>query len=259
MRIPNQQAASSLEEAEKLHQVAVRRAFQNLHPATKEAFLDLSCYSEEDAEEISLLVGIYQTNSYRLGDSEPYGGLFLTIARLNHSCRPNCHHIWRSDLKEMLVIATQDICIGEELCTTYGPSQFLPTAGRQEYLLDQFSFMCQCDMCLESNHNGGDNCMSKLDALQEKISLLAASGSPEAAIEAIEESFVLLRIQQINNGSMLKPLFHHGYQIAMGCLGDKIMAPDYLTKELVAVNQSEGIGSPKAMEIQDMLDSMLHQ
>lgn len=264
MRIPNQQAASSLEEAEELHEIAVRRGFENLEPATRQAFLELSSCYDEATTDVSIPVCIYQTNSYQLGDDEPYGGLFLTIARLNHSCRPNCHHIWRPDLKEMLLFATRDICEGEELCTTYGPSQCLDTAGRQAYLLERFSFTCGCEMCLESSSNdrdstaadSGDNRMMKLDALQEDISLMAASGKPEDAIQAIEQSLSLLREQRIETAALVKPLFHHGYQIAMGQMGDKVLARSYLAKELIAVKHSEGIGSPKAMEIQDILDGI---
>lgn len=256
MRIPNQQEAASLEEAEELHEAAVNTGFQNLDPSTKQAFLELSNCCDDNAG-ISPPVGIYQTNSYRLGESEPYGGLFLTIARLNHSCRPSCHHVWRRDLKEMLVFATRDISAGEELHTTYGPSQYLDTVGRQSYLLERFSFTCGCEMCLENNHDGGDDRMLKLDALQEDVSLLAASGKPEAAIEAIEQCLELLREQRIDTGALVKPLLHYGYQVAMGRIGDMAMAQSYLSKELIAVEHSEGAGSPKAMDIQRILDGIV--
>jgi hypothetical protein len=261
MRIPNQQAASSLEEAEERHQSAVHTVFQNLDLATQQAFMELSNCREDDKKntmDASTIVGIYQTNSFRLADNEPYGGLFLTIARMNHSCSPNCNHIWRQDLKEMLVLATRDISAGEELCTIYGPSQYLDTSGRQSYLLERFSFTCGCEMCLEKNQSGGDDRMVRLDSLQEDISMFAASSNkPEAALEAIEESLELLKDQRIATGAMVKPLFHQGYQVAMGGLGDMSLAHAYISKELIAVNQSEGVGSPKAIEIQRILDGLL--
>ena len=39
------------------------------------------------------LWGIWQTNSVPLG-SYRVSGIFPTVSRINHSCRPNAHHVW---------------------------------------------------------------------------------------------------------------------------------------------------------------------
>jgi hypothetical protein len=245
MRIPNSQAAASRNEAKAKHRNIIQRSFNALHPETKEAMMNLSSCNERDDERTPL--GVYDTNAFRLGD-DPRGGLFLTIARMNHSCCPSAYHFWRSDLEQTLVFAARDIAIGDEICTTYGPSECLTTAGRREYLQDRFSFHCLCDMCQEGNSCGGDDRMCEINSLQEDIILLAASGNSDAALEAVERCLFLLEEQGLGSGAFVKPILHYGYQMSMAT-NDINKAQLYLSKELLAVRQSEGVDSPRAIEI----------
>lgn len=250
MRIPNSQAAASRNEAKVKHRNGILRSFDALHPETKEAMMHLSSCNERDDERTPL--GVYDTNAFRLGD-DPLGGLFLTIARMNHSCRPSAYHFWRSDLEQTLVFAARDIAVGEEICTTYGPSECLNTAGRREYLQDRFSFHCLCGMCQEENVCGGDDRMCEINSLQEDIILLAASGNSDAALEAVERCLFLLEEQGLGSGAFVKPILHYGYQMSMAT-NDTNNAQMYLSKELLAVRQSEGVDSPRAIEIDGARD-----
>jgi hypothetical protein len=103
MRIPNTQSAHCHAEAITLHNNAVVRACNLLHDETRSAFMELSSSCEDDyndnynADDVVKVKtktprGIYDTNSFRLGPHESNGGVFLTIARMNHSCRPNVNH-----------------------------------------------------------------------------------------------------------------------------------------------------------------------
>ena len=262
MRVPNHQAASSIEEAEERHEHAVEEAFQRLNPLTQQAVLDLSANLSETQ---SRLVQLYQTNSYQLTgiDDEAYGGLFLTIARMNHSCCPNAGHFWREDLQATLVFATRDIRSGEEICTTYGfPTEDYNTAGRRSYLQDKFSFECHCRMCEQGNDHGGDDRMVDLQSLQNNIPVLAAEGKSREAIASIDRCLQLLEDQGFGrrSGAFVKSLLHQGYQVASNTSGDSPQDMDlakwYLSEELVAVETGEGIGSPNAIQIQHMLDAM---
>jgi len=245
MRIPNSQAAASRKEAKAKHRNVIQRSFDALHPETKEAMMHLSSCDERDDERTPQ--GVYDTNAFQLGN-DPRGGLFLTIARMNHSCRPSAYHFWRSDLEQTLVFAARDIAIGEEICTTYGPSECLNTAGRREYLQDRFSFHCLCAMCQEENVRGGDDRMCEINSLQEDIILLAASGDSDAALEAVERCLFLLEEQGLGSGAFVKPILHYGYEMSMAT-NDINNAQMYLSKELLAVRQSEGVDSPRAIEI----------
>ena len=42
-----------------------------------------------------------------------------SIARINHSCRPNCHHYHSGRTEEFVVRAVRDVSEGEELTISY--------------------------------------------------------------------------------------------------------------------------------------------
>ncbi|KAL7536532.1 hypothetical protein ACHAXR_009276 [Thalassiosira sp. AJA248-18] len=256
MRIPNQQSASSLETAEVLHQNAIQKSFNSLHPATKVSFMELSSCNEDGVDgEVKTPWGVYDTNSFLLG-KDACGGLFLTIARINHSCRPNVNHFWSTNLQQTLIFATRDIKLGEELCTTYGPSECMVTEGRRNYLSSRFSFECMCEMCLEGNTNGGDERMVEIQSLQEEISLFSpvrlTAGKAAAALDSIRRCLALMEEQGIGGGVFTKSIFHHGYDICHAT-GDNEGAIEYLLKELIAVRHSEGDSCARAIEIEHVL------
>ena len=273
MRIPNSHPASSLEAAKLLHQQAIQRAYNSMHHTTQCAFMDLS--SCDEGEGIKTPHGIYDTNSFRLEDTNNNGALFLTIARINHSCHPNVNHIWRENLQQMLVFATRDIQVGEELCTSYGPSECMTTQSRREYLYDRFSFQCMCTMCVDGNKNGGDERMMKIQSLQEDIALssismlvssnkdsssssssssLTINEKETSALESVTKCLALMNEQGIGGGVYTKSIYHHGYDICMAC-GNVEGAKAYLVRELKAVRESEGVDSPRALEIEQVLNA----
>jgi len=95
--------------------------------------------------EKSILSNIIRSNGYPLGPNSEVGGVFLNIARLNHSCRPNAKHSWNKNLKQQTVYALRNISAGEEITLSYldgGASK-----ERQESLLQNFQFRCKCDLC----------------------------------------------------------------------------------------------------------------
>jgi hypothetical protein len=282
-RISNSQRATTEDEAEVKFSSCVQLAFDALAPATARAVMELSsCHEnddedddddeeekDDDKEELQgaahylkdknnkrkTPLGVYRTNSFQLlGETD--GGLFLTISRINHSCRPNVHHSWRRDLQQTLILAARDLLAGEEICTSYGPSECLATEERREYLHDRFAFDCQCDMCCEGNDFGGDDRMMELSSLHEDISLFAASNMSHDAIKAVDLCLALLQQQGIGTSSVCKPIFNWGYQISMTGLHDAVLARSYLVQQLQAVRHSEGVGSYNAMDTQQMLNEL---
>lgn len=259
MRICTAHAATSRSEAEEKFEVAVQEAFDLLTPQTAQSVMDLSsCQQQEEGVE-KTAVGIFQTNSYQLGDEKDYGGLFVTISRMNHSCRPNATHHWRPDLHMMVVHAARDIVVGEELCTCYGPGDCRVTEGRRSYLRDRYSFECACEMCREGNDTGGDDRMAEIGEFIDDIGLYTTAASePQKLLQGVDRCLELLKEQGIGGdaGPYAKNLLHYGYQICLRSLQNEAMAHSYLTRELISVNCSEGPGSYKAVDIQKMLDEM---
>lgn len=267
MRVPNQQVAASEEEANEKHSQAIQRAFEVLSPETQTAVLDLSNSCNSGATE----VGVYQTNSFLLGSGDDNdfdhnnSGLFLTVARINHSCRPNVLHFWRPDLQQTFIHAVHEIEIGEEMLTCYGPSECQATRQRQDYLQDRLLFLCQCNMCLEGNTNGSDDRMKAINNLQNEIKdQLALIGNMEADVDAtvnhivecVESCRRLLQDQGIGVASgTLKSILRCGYQAV--CLmkeDDEKLALSYLRDLHTATLVGEGKGSPNYLEIEDMMN-----
>ena len=257
LRISNQQAATTREQAEAMHQQAVQVAFDQLTSAKQRAVMDLAVCSQwmKVTNGIATPHGVFQTNSYRL-KGEHDGALCLALARINHSCRPNVNHIWRPDLQQTLVFATRHVAAGDELFTTYGPSECLNTAGRRSYLQEGFSFHCMCDMCSEQESLGGDARMVQVHNLHAALPMTVHQGHHQKAIQMIDQCVDLLRKQGIGSGVFTMPLFHFGYQVALMGLKDNTLARVYLVQQLEAVVQCEGIGSPDALRLQGLLNSM---
>lgn len=91
------------------------------------------------------LSNIVRTNAYPLGPSSSVGAIFPTIARMNHSCRPNAQHAWNEALGVETVHAVRTIGPGDELTLSYlagGPSN-----ERKQKLKQYFGFDCTCDIC----------------------------------------------------------------------------------------------------------------
>lgn len=256
MRIPNSQPAASRQAAELLHRNAIQREYNLLHESSQKCVMALASCNEDGIDVARTPQGIYNTNSYRL-ENDPKGGLFLTIARINHSCRPNVTHYWSPHLQQKLIFATRDIDIGEELLTIYGPGHCMATQGRREYLHERFSFECNCDMCREGNDNGGDERMIEIQNLQEDIAQQSSSGlvskiNVEGQLASVTKCLALMKQQGLGGGAFTKSVLHHGYDICVAD-GDYIGAREYLNNELIAVRDSEGVDSSKAIEIEEAL------
>ena len=187
--------------------------------------------------------------------------MFLTLARINHSCRPNVSHHWDESLQRMLVFAIRDISAGEELRTTYGPCECLPTAARREYLADRFGFWCACEMCEEGEAgDGGDERMEEIRALQAELAATIPGGMTRAdrvaALRDVERCLALMGEQGIGGGVFSKRIYHTGYEICMS-LDDAEGGRWYLSKELEAIRDSEGVGSSRAEDIERELNGMI--
>jgi len=93
-------------------------------------------------------LGIFCTNSFQLGESGK-SGLFLSVSRLNHSCRANCDYSIEHGCLE--VRTARQVRAGEELTICY--NNFLEEDGpvvkseRKEYLLWAYRFSCSCEDC----------------------------------------------------------------------------------------------------------------
>jgi hypothetical protein len=285
--VANEHAATSLLEAQILHAHSVQQAYDALSLLEQRAVMSLSncgkyyCDNNSNGSTDTSpiidqkLQGIFHTNSYRLSGIDgiqKYSGLFLTTARINHSCRPNVSHCWRPDLQLFLIFACRSIAEGDELVSSYLPIMLVgdgysssnsgdgngdmmvhDTKGRREFLRQKFAFHCICEMCRESNKEGADDQMTRIAHLLDKtIPDLVTFRQYTKAIKAIDTSLSLLQQQGFTGGIYTRSLFQHGYQIATSSC-NPLLAMSYLERQLVAVTESNGIGCPEAIRIQQLI------
>lgn len=81
------------------------------------------------------------------------------LARLNHSCAPNCRLVFRLTKRitttcayearvKVTLQAMRDVAEGEELTISYLRNDFHKPALRQKLLQESFRFSCQCERCV---------------------------------------------------------------------------------------------------------------
>lgn len=74
-------------------------------------------------------------------------GLFPLIARINHSCLPNCHFFYNKATSEGYIYAIRAIKKDEEVTISYQPSEG-PTRLARAELQRKFGFTCRCELCV---------------------------------------------------------------------------------------------------------------
>ena len=92
-------------------------------PAEQEKIMSLhDCRALSPTEKS--IIGIFQTNALPLGLYSNRGGLFPSIARINHSCLPNLNYYFNEDTSMAEMYAIRTINVGDEL--SWSCKHFLP-------------------------------------------------------------------------------------------------------------------------------------
>jgi len=133
-------------------------ALAALDPDSRAAFFALS---HQNKEETATAAAIWMSNAFALGSADDGSietdahdaietGVFASISRLQHCCRPNADHTWDAALGRKSVVASRDIPSGEEIFLSYlGGSSILrvPRSRRRASLRRTFGFDCACERC----------------------------------------------------------------------------------------------------------------
>ena len=154
-------------------------------------------FSFQDAEvtnpkTIKHFSGILTTNVFEIG---AWAGLFPTLTRINHSCRPNAHFNWDVLRSVMQVHAQEDIEEGQEINVSYIYMGWSTPVRRRE-LEESHRFTCTCQLCSRTNRTEvalSDFRRSRIEPLKkkakrmEKIDLQLALSKLEAVFEIFQQ------------------------------------------------------------------------
>merc|ERR1719270_139942 len=156
-------------------------SWSSLPKHQQDIFLQLSnCHKQTG---MNPLVGIALTNmipvNTRSGQQSQWA-VFQHMARINHSCDPNCNHYQIATKSSCCeeVRALQKIKAGEEITISYRnqlQKGFITREERKKHLLENFGFDCDCKLCQYPADVSENIDEKRQTALENKIDLLDSS------------------------------------------------------------------------------------
>lgn len=211
----------------------IKAGVEGLTPAEQMEYLSCHDHHTADEPEEGRSLYIFRANAYTI----PGGrwGMFLKMARINHSCRPNVANSWASNeyFGRKVAWALRDIEEGEEILITY--VRLLQSTERRQHRLDQYGFRCECDVCQHSTPLD-DGRRTKMGTLLEELDKIASADDPETTwwdhrehLHKAEELIQLLEEEGL--ADYLARAYHHAAVFAKE-MGLVVEARNWASKEL---------------------------
>lgn len=175
---------------------ALRRRELGMPEELQEQYDQLSSEEQDQLKGLSdcssgekTMMGILRTNGFSRGASSSSSTLLLcpVLARLNHSCSPNCQQSWDEESGQEKLYAMTKIQPGEELCITYCDLRE-PRDGRRDVLRAKYGFLCSCPACCHTDIETSDARRTEIARLQENL----AAAQPADGVEMAKRVLQLL-------------------------------------------------------------------
>lgn len=200
-----------------------------------------------------LFIGIVKTNALPCGPNSATGGVYPTVCLINHSCVPNAHHSWNSDLECETIHAVRYIEAGEEITISYDNGS--PSGERHAHLKKAFGFDCSCSLC--SLPLPG---LRISDSRRHQIQLLDdAIGNPDRVMKCpgacLADCLSLLQVlkdeYQGNPGVLSARLYYDAFQISI-THGDQARASVFAERAYKSRVLCEGDDSPETLKVKNL-------
>ncbi|ORY57715.1 hypothetical protein BCR35DRAFT_309615 [Leucosporidium creatinivorum] len=155
-----------------LSEAQAKEHFQRMSDKEQKVFLQLSrTEGDGPVRDLDEIRAIRATNGFSLqmpGTGVTAGFVFPRIARINHSCAPNCSQSMNFETLRMEVYAITPIASSTEISIDYLPLITSTRAERQRALKESFGFSsCLCPVCTASPEE-----VEKSDARRREIKQL---------------------------------------------------------------------------------------
>ncbi|CCU82135.1 unnamed protein product [Blumeria hordei] len=187
-------------------------ALAALPPEKRQAYHSLH-NNHAETDPAHPLAGIVRSNLYPLGVDASIGGIFQTISRINHSCRPNAVQYWNTVHSCETIYCVSPIQAGQEVTVSYhlgGPSTM-----RQRVLQENFGFQCRCELCLlpAPQLAISDKRLQRALELDNLIgNAERCTNEPSIVMAACAELFEIFELEQIRDGRLSR-LFYDAFQL----------------------------------------------
>lgn len=128
------------------------------------------------------ILNIFYNNNFSLSGTSGKRAVFLTVARLNHSCVPNAQGNLNTALpgNQFTIHALREIADGEEITISYLHDELAIRSARQKRLKEGYGFDCACEIC-SIKDSGGRHEKSHQRRLKIQRLLAAFSGQQTAS------------------------------------------------------------------------------
>jgi hypothetical protein len=114
-------------------------------------------------------------------------GLFLVVARINHSHAPNMSFVWSAKNQQLVFIALRDIAKGEELTIAY----CCLFSGSTETMKNGLTFSCRCGPCSVTSNTKGSFKDSDKPAVEKTcVCSFCQPGPPTDLKNAVREPVI---------------------------------------------------------------------
>lgn len=137
------------------------------------------------------LLNVFYNNNFSLSGTSGKRAVFLTVARLNHSCVPNAQGNLNTALpgSQFTIHALREIADGEEITISYLHDELAIRSARQRRLQESYGFECACGICsIEDSGERHEQSQQRRLKIQEMLA--AFSGQQTAPGGASREFFL---------------------------------------------------------------------
>ncbi|KAK4445458.1 hypothetical protein QBC34DRAFT_472363 [Podospora aff. communis PSN243] len=144
----------------------MRKAMEQLPGETREGIDALQ--RGKGGHEVDRIFGV---NTYTVGmEGGLYVGLFLGVARINHSCRPNAYYRFHGDRLTVEIVSHSAIEPGDEILINYTPTG-MPHTDRRRFLHENWDIDCSCSLCRanETTISDSEAARKQMDDLRETM------------------------------------------------------------------------------------------
>ncbi|CAE7260538.1 set5, partial [Symbiodinium necroappetens] len=193
------------------------------------------------------LSGIIDTNAFSRGASATSSSLVVcpTLARLNHSCSPNCQQSWDGTSGTEKLYAMCDIREGEELCITYCDLR-KPRADRKEELRLKYGFDCTCPACSSSDCSQSDKNRVAIARLEEEL-CREGPADPERGLRCAEQLLATIDEEGLSDKMLRGLACYEAMEMALR-LGDEEAVKSWANKAELYISQARGAENGLAQE-----------
>ncbi|MEW5298630.1 MAG: hypothetical protein WDW36_001726 [Sanguina aurantia] len=194
--------------------------------------------------------GIMNTNSFCLGRFPTREGIFLTTARFNHSCVPNCYHAWNSSLGMMTVHTNSEVTSGDELMLSYGDYYSMDRGHRQVVLRGRYNFACGCKACKLTGpaRETSNRRRAHIAALTDGLADAVQARQYDKGVQLVERRLMLLAEEGIATPNQLYRAEFDAFQACKYGLKHK-KAREWLEKAHMHSTMVEGVDSPATQRV----------